>query len=200
MHALTGDTIAAHQLLELGEQRVGMIPLLVALARMTHTLPLVRIFPDEYGEAMKRRSQDAMGADIGDYLMAKVTPYYANPDLARGYYDSMVVWTTARIEANQCADVWRLVRVWALAGSGQKDVALREADAALMSGVPQPWMQILLAEAYVMMDEYDDAVGWLEAAESHPVLLVTPSLLRIDPYWEPLRDHPRFQQLVAGEN
>jgi hypothetical protein len=28
---------------------------------------------------------------------------------------------------------------------------------------------------------------------------MSPALLRIDPVWDPLRNHPRFQKLVEGE-
>jgi len=52
-----------------------------------------------------------------------------------------------------------------------------------------------LAETYVTVGEYDSAVAKLERLLSIPSLLSVP-LLRIDPHWQPLRDHPRFQRLM----
>jgi serine/threonine-protein kinase len=56
-----------------------------------------------------------------------------------------------------------------------------------------------LARIYTMVGEYDAAMGLLED------LLAVPSptgvgMLRIEPTWNPLRDHPRFQALLEGEN
>ena len=54
-----------------------------------------------------------------------------------------------------------------------------------------------LAHIYVIIGEYDAAVDQLEellAADS-PVTL---PWLKADPTWDPLRDNPRFQQLLAG--
>ncbi len=55
-----------------------------------------------------------------------------------------------------------------------------------------------LARIYTMVGEYDAAIDQL-------ALLAVPSptaipMLRIDPTWNPLSDHPRFQQLLEGEN
>jgi hypothetical protein len=52
-----------------------------------------------------------------------------------------------------------------------------------------------LAEVYAMVGEYDAAIEQLEYLLSIPCL-VSPALLRIDPIWAPLRDHPRFQALL----
>jgi hypothetical protein len=56
-----------------------------------------------------------------------------------------------------------------------------------------------LAEAYVMLGEYDAAVDQVRILmASRPPL--TASFLRLDPIWDPLRDHPGFQELLEGGN
>jgi serine/threonine-protein kinase len=52
-----------------------------------------------------------------------------------------------------------------------------------------------LAEIYVRLGRYDDAVQAVERLLGIPGRLTVP-LLEIDPTWDPLRDHPRFQALL----
>ena len=47
-----------------------------------------------------------------------------------------------------------------------------------------------------MVGEYDAAIEQLEYLLSIPSTVSVP-LLRIDPTWDRLRDHPRFQALLA---
>jgi hypothetical protein len=54
-----------------------------------------------------------------------------------------------------------------------------------------------LARIYVMTGEYDAAVDQLEFLLSRPGNL-SASLLRLDPTWTPLREHPRFQKLLES--
>jgi len=52
-----------------------------------------------------------------------------------------------------------------------------------------------LARIYVMVGRFDAAVEIIQHLLSVPGELPVP-LLKIDPAWDPLRDHPRFQKLV----
>ena len=53
-----------------------------------------------------------------------------------------------------------------------------------------------LAQIYVQIGDYDAAVDRLEQVLSVPSIISVP-LLRFDPLWDPLRDLPRFQALLA---
>ena len=51
------------------------------------------------------------------------------------------------------------------------------------------------ARIYVMVGEYDAAIDQLDFLLSIPSRISVP-LLRIDPLYDPPRDHPRFQALL----
>jgi tetratricopeptide (TPR) repeat protein len=54
-----------------------------------------------------------------------------------------------------------------------------------------------LAIIYTVIGEYEEAISQLEYLLSiHAGNLISVPLLRIDPMWEPLRKHPRFQRLL----
>jgi TolB-like protein/Tfp pilus assembly protein PilF len=92
------------------------------------------------------------------------------------------------------------------AGLGNKEAALREGERA-MSLLPTaddavfgPVAEENLAGIEAQVGELERAIGRIER------LLVTPygafpltqALLRLDPVWDPLRQHPRFKALVEG--
>jgi hypothetical protein len=52
-----------------------------------------------------------------------------------------------------------------------------------------------VAQTYAMLGDADAAFPLLEHLLSTPAGL-TPSLLKLDPTWDPLRNDPRFQKLV----
>lgn len=56
-----------------------------------------------------------------------------------------------------------------------------------------------LAEIYTWIGHKDLAIETLEHVLSVPST-VHRNILRLDPRWDPLRDHPRFQELIAGED
>ena len=89
----------------------------------------------------------------------------------------------------------------AYAGLDLKDDALRagqlatelipvEKDALIGSD-----LQINFAHIYAMAGEYEAALDLIEYLLSIPCRLSVP-LLRLDPRWDPLRDHPRFQRIL----
>jgi hypothetical protein len=53
-----------------------------------------------------------------------------------------------------------------------------------------------LAEIYVMVGEYDAAIDQLEHLLSIPAPFISAPWLRVDPIWQPLLDHARFQALL----
>jgi len=52
-----------------------------------------------------------------------------------------------------------------------------------------------LAEIYMMCGEYEAAIDQIEILLSVPSAM-SAGILRVDPIWDPIRDHPRFQRLL----
>ncbi|MEE4270748.1 MAG: tetratricopeptide repeat protein [Thermoanaerobaculales bacterium] len=55
--------------------------------------------------------------------------------------------------------------------------------------------EIELAKIYTRIGEFDKAINMIEELLSIPSEISVP-LLRLDPVWDPLRDHPRFKALL----
>lgn len=52
-----------------------------------------------------------------------------------------------------------------------------------------------LAQMYTLVGEHEEAINQIECLLSIPGWLSAP-MFRLDPRWDPLRDHPRFKALL----
>ena len=88
-----------------------------------------------------------------------------------------------------------------LAMVGRKDEAIREAVRATEID-PSPFSGAgivrLLAQTYMLAGEPDKAIDTLERLLKMPYFM-TPAWLAVDPTYDSLRSHARFQKLVAGK-
>jgi serine/threonine-protein kinase len=88
------------------------------------------------------------------------------------------------------------------AALGQRDEAIHEGKLAVelypvskdaLVGPTYVWN---LARIYVFVGEYGAALDKLEYLLSIPNTYISVPVLKADPTWDPLRDLPRFQQLL----
>ena len=90
------------------------------------------------------------------------------------------------------------------AGLGRTEEALRAGNHAVQilpvskDALNGPILQISLSRIYTMLGDYEQAISLLERSLT-TINGVTVNELRLDPTWDPLRRHPRFQDLVAQE-
>ena len=127
---------------------------------------------------------------MGDELQAN-----AQYDSARMQYEKLV-------RANPAIATYHSYLGLAYAGLGRKEEAIREGQKAvelypIQSDVDFLGEQFLLqlAYIYIMLGEYDQAIDALETLLAIPSQL-TVWRLKLDPRYDPLRDLPRFQELL----
>jgi adenylate cyclase len=87
-----------------------------------------------------------------------------------------------------------------LAYLGRKEDAIREAQRAtelVTASFSAAYYEIQLARVYTLVGEPEKAIDVLERVLREPGY-ISPGWLAINPYWDPLRQNPRFQKLAAG--
>jgi eukaryotic-like serine/threonine-protein kinase len=106
--------------------------------------------------------------------------------------------------ARTLPDDWRVraARGLALAGLGHRDEALREAHSLEQSptyrkdAFERPWIAEDRARVLAHAGESGAALDVIERLLEKPSFLSVHTL-RLDPRWDPIRDHPRFKALLA---
>jgi len=201
----TGDIQAARSILE---SMAGSLDAVDA-SYLAYYLFLLDLFEGDYAGALGRLSvgssptiETQFWVHTRAQLAAEVYALQGEADRARAWYDSARVYLEGRIqeEPEDCR-LYRSLGV-AYAGLGLDEEAVQAAQRAVdlmpvtRDAVQGPEGLEGLARVYVMIGDYDAAVEQLEALLSVPSYYSVP-LLSIDPIWDPLRDHPRFQALLA---
>ncbi len=90
------------------------------------------------------------------------------------------------------------------AGLGRNEEAIRNGARAVellpetVDALDGPIFKISLARIQTMVGNRETALSLLEESATRPGG-ITKSELRFDPTWDPLRQEPRFQKLLAAE-
>ena len=167
------------------------------------------MFDGNYQEALDRLSLKSK--DIDDQFnfiptalrCAQIYGYMNKKELAEKYYDEARSILESKIRERPKDGRFHSSLGIAYAGLGRKEDALREGKLGveLLPVSKEAWRGAFrvdeLAHIYVMVGEFDAAIDQLEFLLSIPSELSIP-LLRLDPAWDALRDHPRFKRLLEG--
>lgn len=124
------------------------------------------------------------------------------PELARNSYDSARIMLEKRAKERPDDPLYAHSLLGIVyAGLGRKEEAVHKGKLGMelwpvsKDALEGPLYVFLLAIIYVIVGEYDAALDKIEYLLSIPYDLSVP-LLRLDPTWDPLRDHPRFKRLL----
>ena len=189
----TGDLAESRRVLE---EAMNMIDPNKLISQQGEQL----IFERKFNEAL-----DIFESDKRNWYSYKAFLHLklGHQDEATSYYDSMKV----RLEAYLVKDPKSsniLMRLGlAYAGLGRKVDAIEkglEATKILSLSEDAFWGAFgveRLAEIYVNVGEHDKAIDELELLSIIPST-ISRHLLRLDPKWDPLREHPRFIKLIAN--
>ena len=133
--------------------------------------------------------------------VAKAYSLMGEPELAHASYDSARAILEKALDAHPDDNRIHSALGFAYAGLGRKEEAVREGKRAVelypvsKDEFDGPFVVQDLAEIYAMVGEDHAALDEIEYLLSIPSWCSVQDL-RLDPIWDPLRDHPRFQALL----
>jgi len=171
---------------------------------------LLDVFDGDYQKALAQLSLWKLEAFNSQFyfipkaqLYAQINGLMGNQQLEQAYYESARSILETKIqEQPEDARLHSALGI-AYAGLGRKEDALREGKLGvkLLPVSKEAWRGLYrvedLTRIYVMVGESDAAIDQLEFLLSRPGEMSIP-LLRLDPAWDPLRNHPRFKKLIEA--
>lgn len=161
-------------------------------------------FGRNFDKALARLSSNRNGPPDGKYhiALAKYSLAAGDSAQARIHFDSARIYAESRPEQLTGSGFGYSGLALAYAGLGDRAKALESARKAREShnNAGISW-QLFYREAntFVLLDEVDSAIDALTELLSYPGER-SRHLLRLDPSWDPLREHPRFKALVEDSD
>ena len=167
-----------------------------------------RTLHENYREAVRQHTLSTYGGDTIGYYYLKALSYLTTGEesLARAYCDSGLIAQEARRDLP--ADISPMGRSSGqsgflpifYAGLGRTEDAVEYLTGDVGPDDFPDFFEIAgrrnaLAEVYEMAGDHDAAIDQLEYLLSIPSGVSVPQL-ELDPIWGPLRDHPRFVELL----
>ena len=196
---------SARAVLKEGIAQSGVNLLLFRTAQNSVWVTLIRILHDQLGDPAARITLKEFGVDSADYYEAKVRAYVIGSPQSRAYFDSLAAWSAPRARLATRSSFYKLELAYSLAGAGRRTeaedalLALPPIDSVAGSGFGS-FRLVRRAEAFVMIGDYESAVGCLRLALADSVdLFYTPAVLRLDPIWNPLSGRADFKKLVEQQ-
>jgi serine/threonine-protein kinase len=200
-----GSTEKARAVLEEAPEN----PKLAEEPSIVNSLVNLDVFDGKYQEALDRLSLKSEDIDNQDYFIpnalrcAQIYGYMKKKEPAKKYHEEARSILESKIEERPEDARFHSSLGIAYAGLGRKEDALREGKLGVKllpvskEAMVGTFRVEDLARIYVMVGEFDAAIDQLEFLLANPGAMSIP-LLRLDPAWDPLRDHPRFKKLLEG--
>jgi serine/threonine-protein kinase len=163
------------------------------------------VLKDPQQQLLLRLTPSAFDNDRAIWGLVIAQTYASRGDMgrARAYADSARVAIEEHLKATPDDPSQHTTLGLALAYTGRKDEAIREAERA-MARLPMTkdardgaYFQHQAARVYLLVGEPEKALDQLEPLLKAPYYL-SPGWLRIDPTFAALKGNPRFEKLVGG--
>jgi Flp pilus assembly protein TadD len=198
-----GDLAGARAVLKAAPKEVESTALVAYLANYAD---LVWVLDDGQREILLRLTPSSFDDDRGAWGICLAQAYALKGDQAnvRLYAEEARKAFEEQLRAAPDDPQRHVLLGLSLAYLGRKEEAIREGlrGVELMpvskDAVNGPYFQHQLVRIYMLVGEPDKALDQLEPLLKIPYVL-SPGWLKIDPNFDPLRNNPRFQKLVAGK-
>jgi len=174
---------------------------------IVNSLVRLDVFDGNYQEALDRLSLKSEDIDNLDYFIPNALRYALiyrcmnKKGPAKKYHDEARSVLESKIREQPEDARFHSSLGITYAGLGRKEDAIAEGKLAvkLLPVSKEAWRGLYrvedLARIYVMVGEHDEAIDHIEFLLSVPGEMSIP-LLRLDPAWNPLRNHTRFKKLI----
>jgi TolB-like protein/Flp pilus assembly protein TadD len=202
---LTGDLKAAQRLLPDVTENIspmGTQDVIISLD------DIALLLSDEQQTRLLELTPTALNGDTAALALAKALVHQRRNQrtLARASFDSARVVLQEKVRRHPDDDpFYHAMLGLALAGLEDSEDAVREGERAEAllpypgGGIESTLMPANLARIQVLLGHREKAIDLLMVVLSRPGPL-SAAWLRVDPFWDPLRSSPRFQQLAAARN
>ncbi|HEX2451397.1 MAG TPA: hypothetical protein VHJ69_09650, partial [Gemmatimonadales bacterium] len=159
---------------------------------------------EEQQALLRRLSPGPFDNDIALWGLALAGAWEVKGDMkrARAYADSARIALEQQLRANPGDPQRTALLGVALAYLGRRDDAIRLGEQAMKAlpltkdAVLGSYLQHQMARSYILLGEPDKSLDLLEPLLKIPYFL-SPGWLKIDPTFDPIRQHPRFQRLAG---
>ena len=204
VHLSRGDLQAARETLGEFLARFGSETLFESL-RYTDSWAR-SVFAEELDQVAGELGRPGSRGAAWDYHMvrASAASLRGETQFARVQADSARLLAESRVQESPASAVSHIQLGLTYAILGRNAEAIREGREAVeilpvssdaRSGPP---LRVSLAHIFILVGEYETAINELDYLLSIPSVISVP-LLRIDPLYDPIRDHPRFQALLERD-
>ncbi|MHC4806512.1 MAG: protein kinase domain-containing protein [Planctomycetota bacterium] len=201
-----GDTKKARAVVD---EALGNNKELASYSLIFEVLVYADIYDRAFEAAVKKLIQRSEDFDNmywfipNDLWLAEVYGYMGKEDLEKQYYQSATAILEKKVAEDPKDHRYHSSLGKAYAGLGREQEAIEQGVLGVeclpvtKDAMRGPLRVEDLARIYVMLGKYDEAIDIVERLLKMRSELSIP-LLRLDPAWDPLRDHRRFKKLVGA--
>jgi tetratricopeptide (TPR) repeat protein len=202
-----GDLSEARDVIDEGSKNIDT----VAYPRIYNLLMVtIDMWEEQYQDALERLSQEQDVSEPSIWTapkalrQAEIYTYLNKEAVARQYYESARSALEDKVRESPDMAHYHSFLGLAFAGLGDKEKAIEHGELGTeylpvtMDALGGPRRLEDLARIYVMVGKYDEAIDKLDDLLNMPGNLSL-ALLKLDPAWKPLHNHPRFKKLIESD-